>query len=313
MSTKVYLSRNGRARAPRFVLEKYGFTLIELLVVMAVIGVLLALLLPAVQAAREAARRMQCRNNLKQIGLALHNYHDRSGSLPPPTVVDWNQPEPTGWWAWNVRVLPELDQPALYQHLNLNEDAFSMCNGNKPFTSQKLAVLLCPSDPNNSRVYESTEFCSGGEAYAMTNYLGCRGSVRVTMDATGWPLTGLPGNGAFPDVNRVVGFAQIVDGTSQTILVGERPTDPAAYWGWWAVGLGIDDHGLGDYVLDVAEGLFAGDLNARQDLLHYWSAHSGGAHFVLCDGSVRFLSYSIDRKTFLALGSRDGGEVIGEY
>src|SRR5258707_13639503 len=109
MSARVHSSANYRPLTPSSRSVKCGFTLIELLVVIAVIGVLLALLLPAVQAAREAARRMQCRNNLKQIGLALHNYHDRSGSFPPPTVVNWNQLEPTGWWTGNGGIFPELD------------------------------------------------------------------------------------------------------------------------------------------------------------------------------------------------------------
>jgi prepilin-type N-terminal cleavage/methylation domain-containing protein len=290
-----------------------GFTLVELLTVIAVIGMLVALLLPAVQAGREAARRTQCANNLRQLGLALHAYHDRCGSFPPSTVVDWDPPEPTGWWSWIARILPELDERPLYERLDLGEDVWTNCHKYRPYTSQRLAVLLCPSDPHNERVYESDEECPGGEAYALTNYLGCRGSTRQAPPPSGlYPLE-LDGNGVFPDVNRVARLADIVDGTSQTILVGERPADRDAYWGWWAAGRGVDDHGLGDYVLDVSEGLHKGDLSDSAHLLRYGSAHPTGAQFTMCDGSVRVLSYAIDETTFLALGSRNGGEVVAGF
>lgn len=285
----------------RTISPRRGFTLLELLAAIAVIGLLVALLLPAIQQAREAARRGQCKSNLRQIALGLHNYHHRSGSFPPSIVVNWGS-QATGWWSWIARVLPELDQQPLSAHLDLREDVWTNCHKYKPYTSQRLSVLLCPSDPHSERIYESDADCAGGEAYALTNYHGCRGARRV-----------LPGNGVFPDVNQVTRLAQIRDGTSQTILVGERPAEPTAYWGWWATGYGHDGRGLGESVLDASEGLRAGDLTAGADVLHYWSAHAGGAHFSLCDGSVRFLSYSMDDRVFLALGSRDGSELVVDF
>jgi hypothetical protein len=206
-----------------------------------------------------------------------------------------------------------LDERALYERLDLGEDVWTNCHKVKPYTSQRLAVLLCPSDPHNERVYESDEECPGGEAYALTNYLGCRGSTRQEPDSDGFYPDELPGNGVFPDVNQVVRMRQIVDGTSQTILVGERPAELEAYWGWWAAGRGVDDHGLGDYVLDVSEGLHEGDLTDGAGLLHYGSAHPAGAQFTMCDGSVRLVAYSVDEQTFLALGSRNGGEIVSEF
>jgi prepilin-type N-terminal cleavage/methylation domain-containing protein len=131
-----------------------GFTLIELLVVIAIIGVLVALLLPAVQQAREAARRVQCRNNLRQIAVALHNYHDRSGSFPPSSVAGGSGLD-TGWWSWIVRVLPEIDQQPLYAQLDLDEDIWTNCHKYRSYTSTRLAVLLCPSDPHGEQVYQS--------------------------------------------------------------------------------------------------------------------------------------------------------------
>jgi prepilin-type processing-associated H-X9-DG protein len=245
--------------------------------------------------------------------LALHHYHDCRGTFPSSTVVEWNRPEPTGWWSWIARILPELDERPLYERIDLREDVWTNCHKYKPYTSTRLSVLRCPSDPHGEGIYESDEECPGGEAYALTNYLGCRGSTRQSPPPGGVYPDEQPGNGVFPDVNRVARLQQIVDGTSQTILVGERPADGDAYWGWWAAGRGVDDHGLGDYVLDVSEGLHDGDFMESAALLRYWSAHPGGAQFTMCDGSVHFLRYSIDQPTVLALGSRNGGEVVGGF
>ena len=267
----------------------------------AILGVLIALLLTAVQQVREAARRMQCRNNLKQVALALATYHERSGTFPPSNVVGGAALD-SGWWSWIARVLPELDQQPLYAQLNLDEDVWTNCHKYKPLTSTKLSVLLCPSDPHGGRVYESDSACPGGEAYALTNYLGCRGSTRS-----------VPGDGIFPDINAVTQLSHIRDGASQTLLLGERPAEPTAYWGWWATGYGHDSRGLGESILDVSEGLRSGDLTSDADLLHYWSTHASGAHFALCDGSVRFLSASIDHQAFVGLASLHGGETAGGF
>ena len=279
-------------------IRRAGFTLIEILVVLAIIGVLIAL-----QSAREAARRTHCKNNLKQIGLALLMYHHKGGRLPPSSVVNYSTPKETGWWSWRVRILPELDQQTLYNHIDLREDIWANANKYKPFTSQKVAVFMCPSDPHVDRVFESFEFFNDGEAYALTSYFGCRGSNEE-----------IPGNGAFPAINRAVCLRVIVDGTSQTILLGERPADSGGEWGWWAAGVGLDYEGMGDHVLDASEGFRSGDLtNTSGDLTHFWSAHPGGANFAMCDGSVRFVSYSIDKPTFQAMCSRNRGEVIGAF
>ena len=112
-------------------------------------------------------------------------------------------------------------------------------------------------------------------------------------------------------MNLSVGMRDIPDGTSNTIHIGERPTED--YWGWWPLGTGMDMLGLADFVLDCSEGLHPGKQGDPAHVLHFWSYHRGGAHFLLCDGSVRFLSDSINHPTFLALGSRNGSEVVGEF
>jgi prepilin-type N-terminal cleavage/methylation domain-containing protein/prepilin-type processing-associated H-X9-DG protein len=287
--------------------SRHGFTLVELLAVIAIIGVLVALLLPAMQAAREAARKAQCANNLRQIARALHAYHDGRRSFPPSTVVDKYY---RGWWSWTARILPELDERPLYERLDLREDVWANCHKVKPYTSQRLAVLVCPSDPNGGQVHESDDECPGGEGFALTNYFGCRGTTRPNPEADGFSPLDLAHDGVFPGVNRTARLAQIVDGASKTILVGERPADPALLLGWWAAGVGIDERGLGDQVLDLSEGFYSEDHTAESRLFRYWSHHPSGAQFAMCDGSVRFLAYSIDEPTFRALGSRNGGEIV---
>lgn len=278
-----------------------GFTLIELLVVIAIIAILIALLLPAVQQAREAARRTQCKNNLKQYGLALHNYHDVHSRFPPSMIYSATLPG-SRWWSWHVSILPQLEQANLHQQINTNIDALYAANalGNSQYTSVRLPVHNCASDPNGGI------FSRPGQIpdLATTNYLACRGSVRFPD----------PGNGIFPDRNVSTRMRDITDGTSNTIMVGERPVEVSKITPWWAAASGYDSHGLGDQVMDSFEGLFRGDLNADLvDGRHWWSAHTGGAQFLLADGSSRFLSENMNHQTLLNLSDKRDGEVIGEY
>jgi len=289
-----------------------AFTLVELLVVIAIIGLLVGLLLPAVQQAREAARRSQCMNNLHQIGLALHNYHDSHATFPPSAVVDWEiwesgvWPWPYGWWGWHARILPQIEQIALYRQIRFEDDLMDLLTEYNQTTGTKVEVFVCPSDPLGRDILsEHVVWPDGNEddlRFAHHTYFGSRGSTRD-----------VPGNGVFPEINSVTRFRDIQDGTSNTLLAGERPTDHAHYYGWWAGGIGVDLTGLGDNVLDCSEGLRHGDVTNDADLTHYWSMHPGGAQFLYCDGSVQFLPYTIDHNAFLALGSRNGGEPVSSF
>jgi len=289
--------------------RRRAFTLIELLVVIAIIAILIALLLPAVQAAREAARRTQCINNLKQIGLALHDYHDVHNMFPPQVhsgSLDDLSPIhgfPTGWWSWRARILPYLEQVNAYQALDsINDDAIANMGRYKKTLANSFPVYSCPSDPFGQEKYSENFPWAGTVEIGVSNYFGVRGSTAI-----------VPGDGVFPARNVGVRLRDITDGASNTLMVGERGADEKAYWGWAFLGTGQDSEGFTDFVLHCEEGLRPGKLGSYEDITHFWSLHSGGAFFLLGDGSVRFLSYSINFATFQALSSRNGGEVVGEF
>ena len=197
------------AAAPRCRRHRHlGFTLIELLVVIAIIAILMALLLPAVQQAREAARRVQCKNNLMQIALALHNYDMSYEMLPPGTV------NPTGpiasrsegyHMSWLVQLLPMMEQNNLFSQFDFNESVYSPHNS--ALRSVQLAVIQCPSD------YDNVAALAGGGNVATSNYAGCYGGAEVPIDAD---------NNGLMYLNSSVGYERIRDGASNTILIGEK-------------------------------------------------------------------------------------------
>jgi prepilin-type N-terminal cleavage/methylation domain-containing protein/prepilin-type processing-associated H-X9-DG protein len=281
--------------------QRRGFTLIELLVVIAIIAILVALLLPAVQQAREAARRSQCKNNLKQIGLALHNYHGTHKRFPP-LITFHSSGCCSRWWSWMVMILPQMEHPALFKKFDMDLNAFRGTGPsvNRTNTGTQITAFACPSDIHSQTVRKWNFGGSTGIVpYAHTAYLGNRGSTRS-----------LPGNGMFPDRNWSSQFRDATDGISNTIHVGERTIDAAGQYGWWAAGSGSDTHGLGDSVIDSSEGFFPGNPEGNADRFHWWSMHPGGGHFLMADGSVHFVSYTIDHQTLLSLSSRNGNESI---
>ena len=310
--------------------HRRGFTLIELLVVIAIIAILIALLLPAVQQAREAARRSTCKNNLKQIGLALHNYHETFGTFPPACTFTIRRPNRRNEaaWGWGTYILPHMEQGPLYNQLGVNTRTLERVvrNGSlRRLMQTQLPVYLCPSDDssplNNRRRFRSDRNFQAATSNYVGNH-GCRWArVRQTRDSRGIFAT---------PRSHTVRIRDITDGTSNTIAVGERvferPRCRAAVW------VGIHDYnntGIRGLQMILAIGnARINDPSTGRCRRGYSSKHAGGAQFLFCDGRVRFLSDSIHYNnrsrcatnrnaarmgTFQRLISRMDGQPIGEY
>ena len=300
---------------------RQGFTLIELLVVIAIIAVLIALLLPAVQQAREAARRSQCQNNLKQIGLALHNYHDTYGCFPMGNIARFDGSTMRGdGWTWHARILPQLEQGNIYEKVShvMGTDA-----GQVPSTEQALAVTTkieafqCPTHPSQ----DITDH--GLTTIKHSTYNGFAGTNCFNADHLDEPTdVGYRGDGMFC-LNKCYRFGDIPDGSSNTLMVGEVVQDfdgtgpmPGSDR-WYNFAENSDDNPPSD----ISEYLVAAESNDpinRRNPPHNdgeWagSYHTGGAYFLIGDGTVRFISENISMTTYQSLATRAGGEVVGEF
>lgn len=293
-----------------------GFTLIELLVVIAIIAVLLALLLPAVQQAREAARRASCVNNLKQIGLALHNYHDSSNTFPPGYVSNFdNSGNDTGpGWGWGAMILSEMDQATIRASIRFENPIENSVNVIPRTTS--INSWLCPSDSVQATWTAVTRDALGNPvtticSVASANYVG----------VFGVPEPGIDGDGVFFRNSRI-GIRDITDGSSQTLLVGERSQQWCMASWVGAVTNAQLFPPVGSPALPLVENAsgmilghtFEGPPNAPGlECNCFSSKHTGGANLAFVDGHVRFISASMDKGVFKALSTRAGNETIGDF
>lgn len=330
MNTLIRRSSRGRSAG------RPAFTLIELLVVIAIIAILIALLLPAVQQAREAARRSQCKNNLKQIGLALHNYHDAHNVFPPAHIDNnfaMNTPpgaaDNNNALGWGTMILPYLDQAPLYNQIGTETRGYahSWQDANNdgtvgdaiPAATVQLSVFNCPSDTMGGLNLDKNNF-------GKSNYL--------VSAATVAPGDARRDGMFFSNSSRR--FRDVRDGTSNTLFVSERTTQndgssstncggsPCTWngglWigprhvsssaGWHSSVYGMDVENVGGgnatYLIGGSSATWGKDWIAS-------STHTGGIQVTMGDGSVRFVTQNIDRLTYLAIVTPAGGEVIGEF
>lgn len=302
-----------------------GFTLIELLVVIAIIAVLIALLLPAVQQAREAARRSQCKNNLKQLGLALHNYHDSLGMFPYCSTYPMN----AAWkHVWVELILPYMDNAPLYNQINfsLPNDATSPSNNQVLFANRKFAFITCPSNP-----YSSLLTCKDGSlfreypvaiqslAYPLMSGTiqpdnicpdcGCENCFCNSESTASHTWNASQAYNRWPGIfNRGVTrsrISDVSDGLSNTIMAAERNSEECGWGGAWSWNF-----------TNVYTGQKINSPTRTTNIGSDWwrncgssSYHVGGAHMLMGDGAVRFFSSNIDFRTYCYLGDKADGQV----
>jgi len=322
--------------------SRKGFTLIELLVVIAIIAILIALLLPAVQAAREAARRSTCKSQLKQVGIALHNFHDTYGTFPPGAVDDDN--DMIGWSAY---ILPFMEQNNIYDQMTANGVWFIPKPGRRPFpnpganidsnpssgvsnhqsmaidghangpANNVLEVFICPSDvlPEEDN-----------NGFGKSNYLGCAGVVSGGAWDDCASIKGSAQNGVLVFANDndqvwMYGFKDITDGSSNTILVGEvsvtnnvtpNNTNDGAFPTWAG---GNNDGGCNGFrnansVRIAHRDFFINRATGAESNATFGSQHPGGAQFAFGDDSVHFLSENIDSVVYERLAGRNDGQPV---
>ena len=299
-------------------IARRGFTLIELLVVIAIIAILIGLLLPAVQKVREAAARLKSQNNLKQIGLGMHNYESANQKFPPgfssqAAAVDGDGLGPG--WGWAAHLLPHMEQDNLFRQINLGNDILHP--GHATVRTTVLPGFRCPSDqPTNGETFTVVGPSGPLGTVAFANYAACGG----TFEVTGFPDTN---TGTFLR-NKAYRFGDITDGTSNTLFATERASKRSPMTTWVGAITGSinppldpahDEEGPPTLCLfqtgEIDEGRTPNNpFNHVEDAS---SQHTGGVNALFGDGSVRFLRNSIHPAAWIGLGTRAGGEVPGDY
>lgn len=303
-----------------------AFTLVELLVVIAIIGILVALLLPAVQSAREAARRMQCTNNLKQIGLAMHNYHDTHGTLPYGSGSCCDKSNPKAWGGiWPTMILPQMEQQNLHSAIDFKKHVQDLPAA---IVQTIIPMYICPSDGHAGNAVldkrfshnptkamglwytacmgptspDQCVFCNGGAAASPSNYC-CQGNNWGTSAGNGYP----EGNsvGMFGRFSNSINFGEVRDGLSNTIMVGETLPRQCTFISAFAVNFNVTSTTIPINTFDDDKG--AGSNWWRTS--GYKSNHTGGVNVAMGDASVQFLSATMDYRLYNNLGTRAGGEV----
>lgn len=323
-------------------IKRKAFSLVELLVTISIIGILVGLLLPAVQAAREAARRMSCSSNARQLGLALHNYESAYKRLPPSRISLIN---PIFQQSWPAMILPMIEQGPAFTQYNFNKPWFDVSND--PITTTQIPIMICPSAVS-PRTLPATNFYSSitGNTRTDTPIWGYSdyGSINAVRNAA-FVAAGLPSIGmrevwgAMARGPEGIKLAAITDGLSNTFVIGEAAGRPTVFisgksipnprigniafgtrhttdgWGWADInnGISIDGanaNGLQNSTSTTGATTIVGScfLNCTNDSELY-SFHGSGGHFVMGDGSVQYISQNISGPAFIALCTRDFGDI----
>jgi prepilin-type N-terminal cleavage/methylation domain-containing protein/prepilin-type processing-associated H-X9-DG protein len=299
----------------RIPFRRAAFTLIELLVVIAIIAILMALLVPAVQKVREASSAAKCLNNLRQLAIAMHNYEGQHHHFPSAsnlgtqvTLTGWPAaPDPTRYYGLYIAIMPFIEQQGLYNELVQNQQNPHSINAASPTApgATVIPISICPSDPALPNPAQGTY---SGMTFALTSYAGNSGTSPTSSSGNSMALDGMFW------INSKVRIREVQDGTSNTLLMGERTrlnlnqtASTAEVVGGWAW---CNQFNMEDFTLNSSEpmeGFRAHDYN------QFGSLHggAGGANFTFVDGSARFISVGIDQKTvFNPICTRRGGEVV---
>jgi len=339
----MHFVRSGRPRS--------GFTLIELLVVIAIIAILIGLLLPAVQKVREAAARMKCSNNLKQLGLSLHNYHDQNGRFPAPrcfwttpgaalgvqidssSSIAWAifPPNDNSIMSWPFRLMPFMEQNnAQNQVFGWSTSAAFDANVGNWVGATKLPMMICPSapgadgqDPKLKSYMSSYVGVTGNDEWSESGYYGSNGRNGI-FRVNSWITYSYAGGVAGAAKDTPVKMASVTDGLSNTIAIAERPPFPnygrgLLWWNDFDILMALPNREK--YIAAETSACSipqypsapsANGLNDPCNMMKQWSYHSGGLNCVLGDGSVRFFNYASGTSVMPAMASMSGGEVVTE-